>query len=338
LSGGPFIVYTRRVQPQMQRALALDRWLRARRRITAKQAAADLGVDERTIRRDLKQVLGGEWNLPVRYDRSRREWYYDGEAAPLPATVVSESDRFALLLSLQSAEQYRGTPVYDRLRRVYRRLLDLMPPETRTSFESLAAKVRFEGPPTPVVPEGIWDRLFNALDDGTTLDLVYRTGRDGEVRRRRVDPYGLVVRHRDWFLVGWDHLRQAVRTFYVPRVRSAEDTEDRFRVRDGFDLDRYLSTAVDGHQSTGPVYRVKLRFAKEAAAVGEAYAWNATQTVTTDAEGRVVVEFDTGALYAVEREVLGWGGRVEVLEPQALRQQVEQAVEVLHRAFGARRN
>jgi predicted DNA-binding transcriptional regulator YafY len=136
---------------QMQRILTLDRWLRSQRRVRAKDAAAELGVDERTIRRDLKDVLTGQWKLPVRYDRSRREWYYEGPAAPLPATIVSDSDRFALLLSLQSIEQYRGTPIYHRLRDVYRRLLDLMPPETRTSFESLAKKIRFEGPPVPAV-------------------------------------------------------------------------------------------------------------------------------------------------------------------------------------------
>ena len=72
--------------------------------------------------------------------------------------MVSDTDRFALLLSLQSIEQYRGTPIYDRLRQVYRRLLDLMPPETRTSFEELSKKIRFEGPPVPPVAESIWTR------------------------------------------------------------------------------------------------------------------------------------------------------------------------------------
>src|SRR5215217_6755155 len=96
---------------QLRRAYTLDRWLRAKRRIFAKDAAVELGVDERTVRRDLKEVLAGEWGLTVRYDRSRREWYYDGAAAPVPPMVVGEADRLALLLSLRSAEQYRGTPM-----------------------------------------------------------------------------------------------------------------------------------------------------------------------------------------------------------------------------------
>ncbi|HET6247023.1 MAG TPA: hypothetical protein VFE47_04930 [Tepidisphaeraceae bacterium] len=144
-----------------QRRLTLDRRLRAKRRVCAKVAADALGVDERTIRRDLKEVLRGEWHLPVEYDRHKREWFYSESAAPLPATVISDSDRFALLLSLQAAEQYRGTPLYERLQNVYRRLLDLMPAESRTSFEALSKKIRFEGPPVLPVSELIWNTLIS---------------------------------------------------------------------------------------------------------------------------------------------------------------------------------
>jgi predicted DNA-binding transcriptional regulator YafY len=293
------------MNPQWQRILTLDRWLRKRRQLVAKEAARQLGVDERTIRRDLKDVLGREWNLPIQYDRQRRVWFYAGTPASLPATIVSESDRFALLLSLQSIEQYRGTPIYEKLRHLYGRLLALMSPETRTSFQSLASKIRLEGPPMPPLPEATWNTLINALDDSSTLQLIYRTGLSGEVHERKVDPYGLVVRRREWYLVGWDHLRKAVRTFFLPRIQAAEDLEQPFRGKDEFDLDRYLATSVDGHQSTGPIHRVKLRFSKEASAIGEDYVWNATQKATRDKHGRLVVEFDTGALYAVERQVLG---------------------------------
>ena len=87
-----------------------------------------------------------------------------------------------------------------------------------------------------------------------------------------------------------------------------------------------------GHQSISPIHRVKLRFAKGAASLGEDYIWNATQTVTKDREGRVVVEFDTGALYAVERQVLAWGGKVAVLAPIELKGQIHACAAKLMRA------
>lgn len=39
-----------------------------------------------------------------------------------------------------------------------------------------------------------------------------------------MDPYGIVFHCGRWYLAGWDHLRQAVRTFRVDRVVAAEPT------------------------------------------------------------------------------------------------------------------
>lgn len=304
------------------RIFTLDRWLRSGRKVVATEAARELCVDERTIRRDLKQVLAGQYGLPVRYDRGQRVWYSDGDAATLPGTLVSTADRLALLIGLHAAEQFRGTPVHGQLADMYRRLLDLLPPETRTGYQAMAKKIRFEGPPVDPVPRQIWDTLINTLEEPTTLQMVYQTAHNGATGERRLDPYGLIARHRDWYVIGYDHKRKAVRTFLLSRIRSMEDTGDPFCVRDGFDLDTYLGTALDSHQSTGPIHRVKLRFSEEAAAYGEEYRSNSTQKISRDPEGRVIVEFDTGALYAVERDVLAWGGRVEVLEPRELREAV----------------
>lgn len=323
-----------RMNVRMKRVLTLDRWLRQGRRVVAKDAAQELGVDERTIRRDLKEIMEGQWKLPIKYDRSQRVWFYDGDATALPATIISSADRLALLLSLQSVEQYRGTPIHGQLKALYARLLELLMPETRTSYETLAAKIRFEGPPLSLIAGDVWNALLNSLETNETVIITYKTGRSGETRKRSVDPYGLVCRHREWHLIGWDHYRRGVRTFFLPRIAAIEYTEKTFRLRGGFVLDDYLSTAVDSHQSTGPIHHVVLRWNKESAHLGGEFVWNSTQKVSKDSEGRVTVEFDTGALYAVERQVLGWGGIVEVLEPGELRRASRAAVVRLMSTFG----
>ena len=314
------------MRDRQQRIFELDRRLRAGRPVVARSVAAELGVDEKTIRRDLTEVLRDQYRLPVAFDRRTRQWSYAGHAAPLPATLVSTADRLALLLSLQASEQFRGTPVHGALTALHARLLATLPPESATAYAALAARVRFEGPPVPPLATAVWQTVLSAVEAGTTVSFVYQTGRDGQVRRRSVDPYGLIVRHREWYLVGHDHFRGQVRTFYLPRMSEVADTDEPFKVRGGWSLDGYLSTAVDGQQATGPVYHVVVRFDAEVAHLGEEYVWNATQRVSPrDGQGRVVVEFDTGALYAVERQVLGWGGRVELLEPLAARDAISTA-------------
>jgi hypothetical protein len=109
-------------------------------------------------------------------------------------------------------------------------------------------------------------------------------------------------------------------------MNQVNDTGDAFKVKHNWSLDDYLATAIDGHQSTGPTHHVVLRFDADIANLGEESIWNKTQKISKDEQGRVIVEFDTAALYAVERQVLGWGGRVAALGPVDLCQLIKVSI------------
>ena len=71
------------------------------------------------------------------------------------------------------------------------------------------------GPGAAVLP-----KLQAAVADRKTVVFrYYAIGRDEELERT-VDPYGLQLVGDDWYLIGRCHLRQAVRTFRLSRIRS----------------------------------------------------------------------------------------------------------------------
>jgi predicted DNA-binding transcriptional regulator YafY len=298
---------------------------------TAVKLAKRFGCNERTIRRDLEQMRAE--GLPVEYDYAGRKWFYSHAVGDLPATLVTSEDRDALLVAQQAIEQFAGTPWYDRLKSAFGRILQTLPDELATNYEKVAGRIRFEGNPIAPIGSAVWKTICTCIEDSTALRMVYKTGHSGQTRDREVDAYGLVVNNREWYLVGWDHYRKGVRTFFLPRIKSAKYTDKKFRVKDDFDLDRYLATAVDSHQSTGPIHHVKLRFTAEAAPAGEDFIWNRGQKTSKDQQGRLIVEFDTGALYAVQRQVLSWGGGVEVMEPEELRRNVVNAAGEIERIY-----
>jgi hypothetical protein len=49
-------------------------------------------------------------------------------------------------------------------------------PEARTSYETLAAKIRFEGPPLSPIPDGVWTTLLNSLQASETMRMTYKSG------------------------------------------------------------------------------------------------------------------------------------------------------------------
>jgi len=69
---------------------------------------------------------------------------------------------------------------------------------------------------------GKWPNLVHqireALERKKSIEIEYYAFSTRETTRRKVDPYGLILRRGNWTLVGWDHLRQGLRCFVLARM------------------------------------------------------------------------------------------------------------------------
>ena len=87
-------------------------------------------------------------------------------------------------------------------------------------------------------------KLQQAVAAGKTVTFTYYSiSRDQELPRT-VDPYGLLLVGDEWYLIAYCHLRQAIRTFRLSRLRSRVTFATRaphdFTTPPGFTIDDYL--------------------------------------------------------------------------------------------------
>jgi len=64
-----------------------------------------------------------------------------------------------------------------------------------------------------------------SVTKGVQLSFDYLNSQ-GQAERRRVDPLRVESVDADWYLRGWDHLREAVRTFRLDRISNPEVTAE----------------------------------------------------------------------------------------------------------------
>jgi proteasome accessory factor B len=69
--------------------------------------------------------------------------------------------------------------------------------------------------------EPAFEPVKNAVVAQQTISFGYRTGGQGEVRTRRVQPWGLASWHGRWYLTGFDLDREAPRVFRLSRIDGA---------------------------------------------------------------------------------------------------------------------
>ena len=66
--------------------------------------------------------------------------------------------------------------------------------------------------------------LQEAVRTGTTVSIHYYTPNTDEVSERRVDPLEVSLADGHWYLRGWCHLRQDLRSFRVDRIEACDET------------------------------------------------------------------------------------------------------------------
>jgi predicted DNA-binding transcriptional regulator YafY len=85
--------------------------------------------------------------------------------------------------------------------------------------------------------------LGTAVAQQRTVQLDYQAW-DKQRTVRLVDPYGLVYRAGFWYLPGFCHLRQAVRTFRLDRIGGVKLLENDFERPQNFDPLSYVNQAL----------------------------------------------------------------------------------------------
>jgi predicted DNA-binding transcriptional regulator YafY len=114
-----------------------------------------------------------------------------------------------------------------------------------------------------------------------------------------------------------------VRTMHLHRIQTAQRIDKEAVIPEGFSLDEYLATGVFGYRRDVGTIRIKALFEKDATIHLEETPLSADQQLTEQPDGDVLVEASVADTGQLRWWLLGFGGRVEVLEPQGLRDELK---------------
>jgi len=262
------------------RLVAVLLLLQRRDAVTAAEVAAELEVSERTARRDLEAL--GMAGLPVYAARGRNGGWRLAGGGRTDLSGLTEAEVRTLFL--------------------------LAGPSSPATPELRAAPARPDPPHL--------DAVQQAVVEGRQAVLEYVAG-TGEATHRLVHPLGLAVKGTVWYLVA--DTERGRRTFRVDRIRALELTDDPVVVPDRFDLSeawRSVTAAMDERRT-----QARARALVDPGTVG-LLRWVLGPRLgigPAGVDGRVEVELRGADLRALAGEIAGFGGAIEVLEPEEVR-------------------
>jgi predicted DNA-binding transcriptional regulator YafY len=181
-------------------------------------------------------------------------------------------------------------------------------------------------------------KIETAISRRKTIEFTYYSMQRDEQSDRKVDPYHLVFRNGQFYLIGHSHERDDVRVFRLSRIRGkvsyATKAEHDFAPREDFDRRDYASRAdwqmgeIDG---TAKVFlRERIAWLVERDFGGFGKLRKATKKDGAPGRGLIYeTEYASGRLLV--SWVLSWRENAQLLEPEDLAKEGAERLELLRR-------
>lgn len=308
-------------RPPIERFALIDQALREGKWPNATSLAEAIEVAPRTIQRDIR-YLRDRLKAPIEFDPTHKGYRYTDPAFRLSFPMVSEGEALALFLAERLLQAYGDAPFAADLARLFDKIKAFLPDRVSLDLGHLAAATSIRNTPTLVADATRWQELYQAVRERRQLEVTYWTASRDETCRRVVDPFHLCSIDGDWFLIGFCHLREEVRSFAPARIRDLHPTGRSFEIPADFRIAEYLDAGFRKFRGVGELKTVRLRFAATAARFIREKIIHPTQRIEEHPDGSLILTVEVNHLLEIRRWAMSWGSECEVLEPGELEEEV----------------
>ena len=304
------------------RVLAVLELLRAHERMTGAEMARRLEVDARTLRRYVTTLQ--DLGIPILAERGRNGAYSLAPTYRLPPMTFTNEEALALEVGLLAAAQLGLDESAPAIESARAKLEGGMTTELKARARALADIVRVALDSAPASASGeVMLVMSSAAQLRQRVHLRYRSERRG-VTERDFDPYGIAHRWGKWYVVGWCHLRQSLRTFRLDRVTQVESTGATFERVETVDPVAYIERAI----ATLP-----RRFPFEVILKTDLVTAQREMTeilgLLALCEGGVLLRGSVDDLDWLARQLMSFSFDFAIREPDALREAIRRRVHML---------
>ena len=322
---------------RLERFYKIDRLLHERRVVSFAVFKRELGMSPASVKRDLA-YMRERFNAPIEYDREANGYRYAAPGAgpryQLPGLWFNASEVLALLTTLRMLGDLQPGMLDEQIEPLRTRLRTILGSGDH-SWEEVEKRIRIFQPERRAGDPKHFGIAATAVLRRSQLWLRHYNRRKDEETERAVSPQRLVHYRDNWYVDGYCHVRQDLRSFAVDAIRAAELREARAKEVPATELDEHLASGY-GIFAGRDVRWAELRFAAEAARWVSAQAWHPKQRARTEKDGSYVLEIPYANDRELLMEILKFGADVEVLEPASLRERVAAALgEALTRYAGS---
>lgn len=325
----------------MRNAEVIRQWkilktVEAARHTTTQALADELGVTERTIRRDIEALQEAGFPLYDEREDGRKVWRLVPGYKQKLSQSFSLSELAALYFGKNLLSYLGGAPFARDLESAFTKIREALPAKSLPYLARI--QDLFAARPDPAKDYSKKKDVIAGLVDATLhqrqANVAYYSFNSKKTKTYLLDPYRLVYYHGGLYLYARAHEHGEVRTFAVERIERIEVLETPFEVPKDFNVSEYARGAFG--IAGGKACDVVLEVDAAVAAYVRERVWHESQSVEERPDGGLVLRMKVAPGFELKSWIKSFLPHVRVKEPGSLRQEIAGEIEAARASFAPR--
>ncbi len=285
----------------------------------------DSGISKRTIQLDIQNMRSEKlgYNAPI-IVVDRKFYTYEDEDFSITNSPINNADMEKMKEIVSVLKQLNGFSYFDEMSDMIIKLENNL----NKSAKKTKNYIQFENNKLLKGLEKI-NPLYQAILNQKPLSIEYKSFKAQESQRQIYFPYLLKEYRNRWFLICKPKSQNHLITLALDRIENFEILEkEHFVSYDKVDFDTYFNDVIGvtktlRDQSQNVVFTID----KANAPYVKTKPFHSSQEIISEDENGTTFSIQVVLNFELEREILGFGENIKVLEPRLLVKKISRRIE-----------
>lgn len=283
-------------------------------------------ICDSTIEKDMF-AMRIEHDAPIKYSKKFGGYYYSDSEYSLDDVPLNETDFEAIRFAANTLSQFKDVSFFKQFSFAIDKIADRLS-VTSNNKESLDQFIQFE---TPVSFGGseFLQPLLDSIKSKTVVFFDYESFQSQKKKARKVLPLYLKEYRNRWYLLSYDCVKEQIITYALDRLSNLESSEEKISTTINFKANTFFQHAIGITASAGAPENVVFKADNVAAKYILSQPFHSSLKMVKEGKNKTTFEMTVYISEELIREIMSYGGDIEVVEPQLLKDHIIQRIKAM---------
>lgn len=282
------------------------------------------GVDgenicDSTIEKDMF-AMRMEHDAPIKYSKKFGGYYYTDPDFSLDEMPLNESDFEAIRFAANTLSQFKDVEFFKQFSFAIDKIADRLAVTTNDN-ESLDQFIQFEAPVAFGGSEFL-QPLLDSIKAKTVVYFDYESFQSQKRKPRKVLPMYLKEYRNRWYLISYDCVKEQIITYALDRLTDLKSSDEKVSATINFKPNAFFQHAIGITASAGAPEKIIFKADNVAARYILSQPFHSSLKLVKEGKNKSTFEMMVYISEELIREIMSYGGDIEVLEPPLLKEHI----------------